>query len=303
MKHTIISLAITIVAAVAMTPAAAQKDYKFGKVTKAELLRTDFPDIADGAKVIVLDEIVEAHMTAESVPTREAYVYKFMRYMESFCTTKYKIVTTQGSHNAKITITFAVNEYPDTGRMKARLYMLRDNRISKRDVSFKEAEQTTLADGTRCITFALPDAADGDIFECSFVKLVNLSKAEAYDLPMQREIPVLNIKYSLSAPFWHPNNSIVVNDRTIVKERRTSGPVTFTMNPWNGDVEPTMALIDMKHNVRRKYHSRISDIHIYEAGNIPALGSSDAEAIRVRLVLDPKEYETYESGDKKVVVK
>ncbi len=33
------------------------------------------------------------------------------------------------------------------------------------------------------------------------------------------------------------------------------------------------------------------------------LGSSDAEAIRVRLVLDPKEYETYESGDKKVVVK
>jgi len=186
--------------------------------------------------------------------------------------------------------------------MKARCYTLRNNRIAKRDISLKETEQMTPADGSRRITFTLPDAKSGDIFECHIVKLIDLSKAETYDMKMQQDIPVLNIKCKLAAPSWHPNNSIVVNDRTIVKESKTSGPVIFTMNPWSSGPEPTMGLIDMKHNMRRKYHSRVSDIYVYEASDIPAIGSSDAEAIKVRVVLDPKEYETYESGDMKVVV-
>ena len=48
------------------TSASAQADYKFGKVTRAELERTDYPAIADGADAVALEDRTDLLIIADS---------------------------------------------------------------------------------------------------------------------------------------------------------------------------------------------------------------------------------------------
>ena len=54
-----LSLAVLALTSIAATSASAQADYKFGKVTHAELERTDYPAIADGAAAVVIDGLTD----------------------------------------------------------------------------------------------------------------------------------------------------------------------------------------------------------------------------------------------------
>ena len=65
-RITIISTIMSIVATATAMTASAQADYKFGKVTRAELERTDYPAIADGADAVALEDRTDLLIIADS---------------------------------------------------------------------------------------------------------------------------------------------------------------------------------------------------------------------------------------------
>ena len=73
MKLISIISAIMSIVATAIS-ASTQTDYKFGKVTRAELERTDYPAMVDGADAVVLDELNDLLLsTDKTYPQNERY--------------------------------------------------------------------------------------------------------------------------------------------------------------------------------------------------------------------------------------
>ena len=73
-RFTYFSLAILALTSIAAISASAQTDYKFGKVTRAELERTDYPAMVDGADAVVLDELSDLLLsTDKTYPQNERY--------------------------------------------------------------------------------------------------------------------------------------------------------------------------------------------------------------------------------------
>jgi len=293
MKHTITNLAIMIVAAAAITPAAAQKDYKFGNVTKAELLRSDFPDIADGAKMIVLDEYIEANLRRRNeivngVDWRQTTT-TIVRTVEFFDTKKIKILEPTTSGVTEITFTLANNETLLFKRIKAVHYALHNNRLVKRKLSTKDIKQILLPDSSRCYSFVIPNAKAGDIFEFKYSKIIELTDADIYDLSLQQDIPVLAIRCDLAtierSPYYTVNDFNKLIFRTgkyPISERRESGMKMYSTTP----LAVTRAK-DISPILRQSAGIGASDIFIYEATDLPAItNESDGEIAKIRVIFN-----------------
>jgi len=295
MKCTIIILAIMMAAAI--TPAAAQKDYKFGKVTKAELLRTDFPDIADGAKMVVLNEYIEANLWK-----REEFLNKgnvpflateTIRTAEFFDTKKIKIIEPATSNYTEISFTLADNETPLFKRIKAVHYSIRNNRIIKHKLSTKDIKQILLPDSSRCYSFVIPDAKAGDIFVFTYSKVIELTDADMYDLPLQQDIPVLAVRCDLAVPrhyYWAAVEWATAEDlkkifrsgKYPINERRAIKTKTYSTRPL-----ALNSAKDISPILRQSAGASESDIFIYEATNLPAItDESDGEIAKIRVIFN-----------------
>ncbi len=291
MKHTIITLAITIVAAVAMTPAAAQKDYKFGKVTKAELLRTDFPDIADGAKMIVLDEYIEANLrnTVEwynSVSSSLGYSV-YIRTIDFYDTKKVKIIEPAASGDTEISFTLTSNEKLVSGQVKAIHYSLHNNSLVKHHYSAKDIKQTDLADKSTRYSFIIPATRAGDVFEFTYSKRIDLSDAESYDLTLQQDIPVLDIRCDLASP-RKDDDIDMLNDfyKSFFRigKYQISKLTSAGMKPYTKHVRIYNNGARLSNN---KYEVILSDIFTYEATDLPAItDEQDGEIANIRIIFN-----------------
>jgi len=290
MKHTIITLAI-MMAAAAITPASAQKDYKFGKMTKTELLRTDFPDIVDGAKMVILDEYIEANLrnNHEWGFSSYAHVYdKCVRTIEYFDTKKIKIIAPNITGNTEITFTLTNNETLMFKQIKVAHYSLHNNRLVKHKYSAKEIKTTVLPDNSTRYSFSVPATQAGDVLEFTYSKRINLTNDESYDLTIQQDMPILNIRCDLASP-RKDDDIDKLNDfyKTIFREGRykitesaSTGMKPYTTHPhgvYNDDS-------GLRNN---KYEVILSDIFIYEATNLPAItDESDGEIAKIRVIFN-----------------
>jgi len=290
MKRTIITLAIMMVA-VTIVPATAQKDYKFGKVTKAELLRTDFPDIADGAKMVVLNEYIEANLwkrkefLGKSDATGELLTTETVRTID-FCSTKrIKIIEPEASGNTEITFTLASNEALLSKRIKVVHYALRNNKLIRHKFSVKELKQTMFSDSSINYSFVIPDTKISDIFEFTYSKIIDLTEADMYDLPLQQDIPVLGIQCDLATPiiyYWDAvkdPKKIFRTGKYPISERRTIGTRMYSTK---------LLTLDIFHKTFNKSaNNGSSDIFIYEATNLPAItDESDGEIAKIRVIFN-----------------
>ncbi len=99
MKLISIISAIMSIVATAIS-ASAQTDYKFGKVTRAELERTDYPAMVDGADAVVLDELSDLLLsTDKTYPQNERYYN-----VDRIVTRKIKILKPEGLSQATVSI-------------------------------------------------------------------------------------------------------------------------------------------------------------------------------------------------------
>lgn len=291
MNHTIITLAVIIAATAVTTPAAAQKNYKFGKVTRTELLRHDFPDIADGAKMIVLDEYIEANLKNSlewynSVASSLGYNAN-IRTIDFYDTKKIKIIEPMASGDSEISFTLTNNEKLVLGQVKATHYSLRNNRLVKHHYSAKDVKQTDLADKSTRYSFIIPATQAGDVFEFTYLKRIDLTDAESYDMTLQQDMPVLNIRCDLASP-RKDDDIFMQNDfyksffrigKYQISKLTSTGMKPYTKHGkiYNNDAR-------LRGN---KYDVILSDISIYEATNLPAItDEQDGEIAKIRVIFN-----------------
>lgn len=310
MNRTIITLAIIIVAAAVITPAAAQTDYKFGNVTKTELEDTTVPATAKGADMIILNETVSAGLLNSCMPISSTINrYRFFRYILYSDMQKVKIVNPT-SGTAKISIILKNNETFDSKHLQARHYSVRNSNVTQKKYTHKNTEETVLPNGDRRIDLTISDAKAGDIVEYCYTKVINLTKAETYDLQIQQNIPILNTKYIVyTAEPVYGNRSrftgqyyksiTTMGKYPIVQSQKTDGDIHV---PYEFIIYP---------QARAKYHYKsdyiegyfekntydhYSAILTHEADNLPAITSeSDSDIAGIRIVFDPKEHEHFNS--------
>lgn len=310
MNHTIITLAIMIAATAVTTPAAAQENYRFGNVTKTELEDTTVPATAEGADMVILNKTVSAGLLNSCMPISSTIKrYRFFRYILYSDMQKVKIVNPT-SGTARISIILKNNETFDNKHLQARHYSMRNSNVTQKKYTHKNTEETVLPNGDKRIDLTITNAKAGDIVEYCYTKVINLTKAETYDLQIQQNIPILNTRYIVYTV------EPVYGDRSRFTGQYYKSITTMGKYPI---IQNKKAYVDIHvpyefiiyPQVRAKYHyksdyiegyfekntyDRYSAVLTYEAGNLPAITSEpDNDIAQIRIVFDPKEYEQFNS--------
>jgi len=103
-RFTYFSLAILALTSIAAISASAQTDYKFGKVTRAELERTDYPAIVDGADAVALEDLTDLLIIADSCFDAKFDAFARFYYSHRKVIRKIKILNSDGLKYANIKI-------------------------------------------------------------------------------------------------------------------------------------------------------------------------------------------------------
>ena len=197
-RITIISTIMSIVATATAMTVSAQADYKFGKVTRAELERTDYPAIADGAAAIVIDELNDLLLSTDKThPENERYYN-----VDRIVTRKIKILKPEGLSQASVSIVYHTgdNEYLEGCKkddIDAYSYKLVDGRIVKKRLKDGDIRTERISDTSTRVTFTVPDAEVGGIIEYKYPKYILAFDTRAIDLAMFRDIPSLSSKIQI----------------------------------------------------------------------------------------------------------
>ena len=197
-RFTYFSLAVLALTSIAAISASAQTDYKFGKVTRAELERTDYPAIVDGADAVVLDELNDLLLsTDKTYPQNERYYN-----VDRIVTRKIKILKPEGLSQATVSIVYHTgdNEYLEGCKkddIDAYSYKLVDGKIVKKRLKDNDIDMERLSDTSTKVTFTVPDAEVGGIIEYKYPKYILAFDTRAIDLAMYRDIPSLSSKIQI----------------------------------------------------------------------------------------------------------
>ena len=189
---------MSIVATATAMTVSAQADYKFGKVTRAELERTDYPAIADGAAAVVIDELNDLLLSTDKThPENERYYN-----VDRIVTRKIKILKPEGLSQASVSIVYHTgdNEYLEGCKkddIDAYSYKLVDGRIVKKRLKDDDIRTERISDTSTRVTFTVPDAEVGGIIEYKYPKYILAFDTRAIDLAMFRDIPSLSSKIQI----------------------------------------------------------------------------------------------------------
>ena len=198
MKKILLLLAIV---AVALT-AEAQESFKFGKVTKADLQKTDY-HIAAGADAVVLDELQQTYLWRTSQDRN--WLFKengHISYSHTTISRKIKILRPEGSRCAKVAIEcfYADKEkYPAhtveyISAIEAYSYTLVDGNVVKKRLQDQDVKAKILNDTTALVEFTIPNVQSGSIIEYEYSLLKSSVRNYRIDFDLQRDIPVLSTK-------------------------------------------------------------------------------------------------------------
>lgn len=189
MKPITVSIFMLMIVAVRAVPASAQVEYKFGKVTRAELERTEYPDVAQGADAVVLEEVIEPYIVGyKSADKPQEYFTSVMR--------KIKILDERGLGRAKLRIPYTTKgfSYMPVWDVAGYVYSIENGEPTKRELCGDEVRivRSDKRDGVVEISFSGVKA--GDIIEYGY-KYASISSEKIPDFYFGGGMPVLRSRY------------------------------------------------------------------------------------------------------------
>ena len=280
----------------------AQESFKFGKITKADLLKTDYP-IAAEADAVVLDELQQTIFYRTSHDRN--WLFKEDGHMSVSYTTisrKLKILHPEGSRHAKVYVDcyYSDKEYYPThtvesiSAIEAYSYTLRNGKVVKSKLNDKDVKTTILNDTTARVEFTIPNVCNGSIIEYEYSLLKQSVRTYCIDFPMQHDIPVLSSRCvvaadkSISSVKMREDNwyGIVKSGNNLINTTQTDGVYIFQPRPASThiyqNIEIGMGSIDRIKSNCKMYH--------FSSENLPAVPvnviKDDVAAIKVILFED-----------------
>ena len=173
-------------------------DYTFGKITKEDLLKNDYP-IDSSADAVVLDEYVRIMPSMLDI---DSYVYRGRlcpMIIREVVARKIKILTDKGVANKRISIPLKNNSTTDCENcepysVRAYSYTLKNNRVVKRLLKVENINRREEADGTSYLEFDVPNVEKGSIIEYGYTKAI-ITPNLYYIKGMREDMPKLNSRY------------------------------------------------------------------------------------------------------------
>ncbi|MFD2568703.1 DUF3857 domain-containing protein [Pseudotenacibaculum haliotis] len=225
MKRMIMSLLLVASATVVFS-----QDYKFGKVSKEELLEKSY----------------EKDSTAAA-----AYLYKYRRTYYTYSShdgyilmteyhTRLKIYDKEGFDKATKEISYYRPESGNVEKVtgiKAYTYNLEDGKIVKTKLNSKDVFQTKASKYISKKKITMPNVKEGSVVEWKY-KITSPYPTSIDDLEFQFDIPVRKLYYSISILESLKFNTLSKGFYTIAPEiKRTSGNV---ISKYNGENIPAL---------------------------------------------------------------
>lgn len=190
-----------LILATAAFTAEAQESFKFGKVTKTDLLKTDYP-IAAGADVVVLNECIQDgfYYTEPLSPVTRTR-------MQRIVSRKVKILSTDA--NLALEIPFERNNLGEISiyDFYAYHYSLRNGKISKKKFDNSKAVIDDIDKRQGVAKVEWPEAKVGDIIEYRYVVFYH-ELGETANYRINGSNPIINSTYEAIV---YSGNDIALN--------------------------------------------------------------------------------------------
>ena len=200
-------------------------DYTFGKVSKEDLLKSDYalPTVSDA---VVLDEYIRIMPSMLDI---EAYINRGRlspMIIREVIARKVKVLTEKGVENRKITIPLKYNsstdcENSETYSVRAYSYTLKNNKVVRKVLKPSNITRREFADGSACLEFEIPNVEKGSIIEYGYTKAI-ITPNLCYERTMKENLPKLNSRYMVVLNAQHSdwfeietlnNTTNVANDK------------------------------------------------------------------------------------------
>ena len=264
MKRILLLLAIVA----ATFTAEAQESFKFGKVTKADLLKTDYP-IAVGADVVVLDECIQDGFSFPPIGNKADI------HMQRVISRKVKILSP--NTNFTLEIPFERN---NLGEIRiydfyAYHYSLQNDKVSKQKFDNNNVIVENIDNSRGIAKFEWPDAKVGDIIEYRCV-VFYYRLGQNIDYAIDNTNPILNSTYEAIV---YKGNDIAINSfaygdiplkQAKIKDSRIEYPdVLDDSSMYSYYMNPSNNIIRFQDAIGNKY-KKSSVIYSYNAIDIPA---------------------------------
>jgi len=244
------------------------QDYRFGKVSKAELEE----------KVHPIDSSANA-----------AYLYKHRRTYFTFSQSQGFLIVNEIHERIKIYnkdgFLYATREipyyYPESGSsdkitgIKALTYNSKEGKVSEEKLSKKDIFETKINENYKMKKITMPEVKEGSVIEIKY-KITSPYIYSIDDLQFQYGVPVNKLEYSIAIPEYYKFNQMAKGYYSIVPENRTvNSRQSFTTT----SVNTGRAGINSSSNQQFEYKTLISE---YKAENIPALKDDEPYVGSVR---------------------
>ena len=299
-----LSLAVLALTSIAATSASAQADYKFGKVTRAELERTDYPAIADGADAVVIDGLTDVVVVQWN--RDQAITYE----VNTEISRKIKILTEEGAEKqARVTIDLgSADGYTEDcakASIKAVSYTLVDGDIVETEINKSDIKYVRHPDDTACLEFLVPNTVAGSVIEYTYVKRASIKNGGSKRItdsgfmifPMQHDIPALRSRCSVAV------GTIPAGCGSFASFKEGAHPVKSKRAKITKSVSGTNWKIDRPYRVGwRGYYGDYSylsssnygeyETTVYTADDLPAKQGGDAACIRLAWSKSPDSRQT-----------
>ena len=300
------------------TSASAQADYKFGKVTRAELERTDYPAIADGADAVALEDRTDLLIIADSCFDAKFDTFARFYYSHRKVIRKIKILSSDGLKYANITIPHRHTRHPLTfdssiEGIKGYSYTLRGGKISRSKLKATDIKLRMTDDSTAQAEFTIPDVEVGSIIEYEYTEYAASAYPRDMDVIMQKEVPILNSRCMVSFKLGGYHENEFVN---VFKTYKTgSHPMTVTDGEYEKLCDAVMTVVYPEYVYSSAFAPEdpfaMRDLHryratksyvrvdcwgvFYDAENLPAVNvdtrADDIAGVRI-ITTDPYDRET-----------
>ncbi len=261
--------------------AEAQESFKFGKVTKADLLKTDYPIAAD-ADAVVLDEYIQ-----------DGFFYHNVRmeygvFRQHIVARRIKILSDEGLNQLKFNIQFETDEAGGIGisEFYAQRYTLDNNKVVHKVFSNDNIEIEHSDNLTAIAKIDLSDAKVGDIIEYNYVAFITRTE-QIINTDMGRVAPTVSSLYE--AVVFNGNDialtAVTYGDAEITQTREQSGRLIYytsfggpNVNSAQGGAVYNYSSIPVKSGGGT---NRASMVYSFKTNNTPV----NAEPSGVRVIL------------------
>ena len=317
-RFTYFSLAVLALTSIAAISASAQTDYKFGKVTRAELERTDYPAMVDGADAVALEDLTDMLIIADSCFDAKFDAFARFYYSHRKVIRKIKILNSDGLKYANIKIPHRHARHPrtfdsSTEGIRGYSYTLKDGKISRSKLKVTDIKLRMTDDSTAQAEFTIPDVEVGSIIEYEYTEYATSTYPRDIDVIMQKEFPILNSRCMVSFKLggYHENRFVNV----FKTHKSGSHPMTVTDGEYEKSCEAAMTVMYPEYVYSskfapedpfamrdlRRYRASKSYVRVecwgvfYDAENLPAIDADtrqeDIAGVRITMT-DPYDKET-----------